>query len=104
MAKGSHGGSLGSWLAVVVMWIGFAAGGIALVLGPTWWLFWTGVGIVVVGGILALAVGIFDDVIVDAPRVLPEEMLGRQGLRGGPYEDTSDRRIATDPATQKPHG
>ena len=30
-------------------------------LGPTWWLFWTGAGIVVVGGIFALSSHILDD-------------------------------------------
>jgi hypothetical protein len=28
---------------------------------PTWWLFWVGTGIVVVGGIMATATRIFDD-------------------------------------------
>jgi hypothetical protein len=30
-------------------------------IGPTWWLFWTGAGIVVVGGIFALSSHILDD-------------------------------------------
>jgi hypothetical protein len=36
-------------------------GGAALPAGPTWWLFWLGVGIVVVGGFMALSTRILDD-------------------------------------------
>lgn len=69
MAEGSHTGRLSSWLAIVIIWIGFITGGVALVLGHAWWLFWSGVGIVALGGVLALSVGIFADVILDVPRV-----------------------------------
>jgi len=41
--------------------VGFIVGGIALPIGPVWWLFWTGVGIVVLGVIVGAAVHIFDD-------------------------------------------
>jgi hypothetical protein len=68
MADGSHGGRLGSWVAVSVMVAGFTVGGIGLMLGPAWWAFWAGVVVVAVGGVLALAVGIFSDVMIDAPR------------------------------------
>jgi len=50
-----------SWVAVSIIVVGFVIGGIALPVGPTWWLFWTGVGIVVFGIILGAAVHIFDD-------------------------------------------
>jgi hypothetical protein len=40
-------------------------GGLGLVLGPTWWLFWAGAGVAAVGGIMALATDIFADVTVD---------------------------------------
>ena len=33
----------------------------ALPVGPVWWLFWLGVGIVVLGAIIGAAVRIFDD-------------------------------------------
>lgn len=66
---GSHGGSPKSWLAVVVILLGFTVGGVALCIGPSWALFWAGAGIIAVGGVIALAVDIFSDVIVDAPRV-----------------------------------
>ena len=50
-----------SWVASSIVIVGFVIGGIALPVGPTWWLFWTGVGIVVLGAIVGAAVHIFDD-------------------------------------------
>ena len=50
-----------SWVAVSLMMAGFLAGGLGLVLGPTWWLFWAGGALVVVGGLLALGTHIFED-------------------------------------------
>jgi hypothetical protein len=102
MAQSSHAGRPSSWLAVIVIWIGFGAGGVALVPHPKWWLFWVGVGIAAVGGIIALSVHIFDDVIMDGPREVPEErhraeMAGSRGELGGPG-------TANDPATTRPHG
>jgi hypothetical protein len=58
---GGHGAKLGSWLACLVMMIGFTMGGIALVYW-NWPLFWVGVGVFVLGGIFARAVNIMDDV------------------------------------------
>jgi hypothetical protein len=60
---GGHGaqGRPISWLSVLIICIGFTVGGIGLCLNPTWWLFWTGIGIIVVGGIMALACGIMED-------------------------------------------
>jgi hypothetical protein len=105
MAANSHAGRASSWLAVVVIWIGFCVGGVALVPHPKWVLFWVGMGIIVVGGIIAAAVHIFDDVIMDGPREVPEEQHSSEvkadhatrGEVGGP-------ETATDPATTKPHG
>jgi hypothetical protein len=48
-------------VATSIIVIGFCVGGAALPAGPTWWLFWLGVGIVVVGGIMALSARILDD-------------------------------------------
>ena len=50
-----------SWVVTTIVIFGFIIGGIALPIGPTWWLFWTGVGIVVLGAIIGAAVRIFDD-------------------------------------------
>ena len=57
----AHHGRPASWAAVSIIIIGFCVGGIALPVGPTWWLFWTGVAIVVIGGIIAAATRILDD-------------------------------------------
>ena len=71
--QGSHAGSAKSWLAVTVMLVGFVVGGFALTVGPQWFWFWVGCGIVAVGGLLALIFDIFSDVIVDTPRVIPAQ-------------------------------
>jgi len=61
MAEKHSTGRVTSWIAVTVIVIGFIVGGFGLILGPSWVLFWVGVGIVVAGGIYALAVGIMED-------------------------------------------
>ena len=40
----AHHGRPASWVAVSIIIIGFCVGGIALPIGPTWWLFWVGAG------------------------------------------------------------
>src|SRR5713101_481879 len=53
-----------SWVAVSMIMAGFVTGGLALVFGhdgPTWWLFWVGAGIAVLGALLALTTDIFED-------------------------------------------
>ncbi|WP_202638411.1 HGxxPAAW family protein [Bailinhaonella thermotolerans] len=93
MAGKGHGGRPISWISVGIIMIGFAVGGVALCLGPNWLVFWIGVGICAVGGIIALATDIFSDVIVDEPRVLPEESHSSprgsedQSRRGEPSDD-----------------
>jgi hypothetical protein len=57
----THHGRPASWAAVAIIVVGFAVGGAALPAGPTWWLFWTGVGIVVIGAIVAMSTRIMDD-------------------------------------------
>jgi hypothetical protein len=57
----SYHGRPVSWVAVSLIVAGFLAGGLALVFGPTWWLFWVSLGVAAVGGLLALSTGIFDD-------------------------------------------
>ena len=73
LAQPSPGGSLTphafhgrpvSWVAVTLVMAGFVVGGLALIFGhggPTWWLFWVGVGLCGLGTLLALATDIFDD-------------------------------------------
>jgi hypothetical protein len=50
-----------SWVAVSTIMAGFIVGGLALVFGPTWPVFWIGLGMVAAGGLLALATKIFED-------------------------------------------
>jgi len=50
-----------SWVEVGIILAGFIVGGAGLIAGPTWWLVWAGGAVVAVGGILALATGIFND-------------------------------------------
>jgi hypothetical protein len=50
-----------SWVAVGIIVAGFLAGGLALVFGPTWWLFWTGAAVAVIGTLVAMSTDIFDD-------------------------------------------
>jgi hypothetical protein len=50
-----------SWVAASIIMVGFLIGGLALVFGTVWWLFWTGLGLVVVGGLLAASTNIFED-------------------------------------------
>ena len=57
----AHHGRPASWVAVSIIIVGFVVGGIAMVPHPRWWLFWIGTGIVVVGGLYAAAINIFDD-------------------------------------------
>jgi hypothetical protein len=60
-ATASHHGRPVSWVAVSTIMAGFLVGGFGLILGPTWWLFWVGVAMSAVGGLLALATDIFAD-------------------------------------------
>lgn len=55
-----HGRAV-SWTAVAIIMIGFIVGGLALVAGPTWWLFWASAALAAVGSLLALATNIFED-------------------------------------------
>ena len=61
---GRYRGRPVSWMAVVIILTGFTLGGLGLVV-DRWWLFWAGVGVVVLGGILAIAIDIFADVELD---------------------------------------
>jgi hypothetical protein len=55
-----HGRAV-SWTAVSIIMAAFLAGGFALVFGPIWWLFWVSLGGAVLGALIAMATGIFDD-------------------------------------------
>ena len=50
----SYHGRAVSWVAVSIIMVAFLVGGLALVFGPTWWLFWASLGLAAVGLLLAL--------------------------------------------------
>ena len=106
---GSHAGRPSSWVAVTIIFAGFVVGGVALCLGPMWVVLWIGVGIVVLGLVVSGLVHLFADVVVDAPRVIPEivdySLFGSRTdkRRGGPQGEVLNRPVATDPQ-ETPHG
>jgi hypothetical protein len=55
-----HGRTV-SWVTVTLIMAAFLAGGLGLVFGPIWWLFWVGLGVAALGALLAVSTGIFDD-------------------------------------------
>ncbi|TDE33588.1 HGxxPAAW family protein [Actinomadura sp. 6K520] len=69
MSTGSHAGRPKSWVAVSIIFIGFIIGGVGIVMGPDWIVFGIGAAVTVLGGIIALAVDIMTDVVVDEPRL-----------------------------------
>ena len=53
-----------SWVAVSIIMAGFLVGGLSLIFGshgPTWWVFWVGVGLSAVGVLMTLATNTFED-------------------------------------------
>ena len=57
----SYHGRAVSWIAVSAIVVAFTAGGLALIIGPTWWLFWASVGLAVAGCLIAAATNIMED-------------------------------------------
>jgi protein-S-isoprenylcysteine O-methyltransferase Ste14 len=61
--KSFHGRPI-SWISVSTIMLGFLLGALGLILdshGPTWWLFWTGVGLTVLGLLLVITTRTMDD-------------------------------------------
>lgn len=56
-----HSGKPISWAAVTIITIGFIVGGVGMVPHPVWWLFWTGVGIVIIGCVTTLFARTFNE-------------------------------------------
>ncbi|MFD1826630.1 MULTISPECIES: HGxxPAAW family protein [Mumia] len=48
-----HGSSPAAWTAVVICLIGFTVGGVALLMGPNWVLFWVGVALTLGSAVVA---------------------------------------------------
>lgn len=57
----SYHGRTASWTAVALIWVASLAGGLALILGPIWWLFWAAAALAVIGLLMCAAIRIFDD-------------------------------------------
>lgn len=68
MSTGSHAGRPKSWVAVAIIFIGFAIGGVAITMGPNWIVFGVGAAVIALGCVVGWAVDIMTDVIVDEPR------------------------------------
>lgn len=68
MSTGSHAGRPKSWVAVTIIFVGFVVGGVGITMGPDWIVFGIGAALTVLGGVIALAVDIMTDVVVDDPR------------------------------------
>ena len=60
MAEGQRG-RRGSWIAVVTIILGFAVGGVGMILGPAIWVMAVGAVVIAAGGALGLATGIMND-------------------------------------------
>lgn len=109
MSEGSHAGRPSSWIAVGIIFTGFVVGAVALCLGPIWIMFGVGVAIVVVGFLVSWVVHLFGDVVVDAPRVIPEivdySLFGTRSAkrRGGDQGEVLDAPVSTD-TEETPHG
>ncbi|MBA2739438.1 MAG: hypothetical protein H0U47_07230 [Nocardioidaceae bacterium] len=50
----SHGSTPAAWTAVAVSLVGFTVGGIAMIIGPNWLLFWIGCGLVLAAPVVGL--------------------------------------------------
>lgn len=60
-AHETNHGRAASWIAVTIIVAAFLVGGLAMVFGPIWWLFWASLGVAAVGGLLGLGTNILDD-------------------------------------------
>jgi hypothetical protein len=95
-------GQLSAWIAVGIIAAGFAIGGLGLILGPTWWLFWAGVVVAGIGGILALFFDIFSQVEVDHAH--GPALVGRRQRARAAAEEQRDPQVdrrADDPYAQE---
>ncbi|MER5640889.1 HGxxPAAW family protein [Kitasatospora sp. NPDC002227] len=54
MAAASHGHNPAAWTGVTITFIGFCVSGVAMII-PAVWLFWVGMVVVVLGGVVGKA-------------------------------------------------
>jgi len=48
----AHGSTPAAWTTVVIVFIAFLVGGIGLVIGPNWVVFWIGVALLPIGALV----------------------------------------------------
>jgi hypothetical protein len=89
-----HRGRWCSWLAVAVMLLGMVASAVGLVLGPPWIVLVAGLLLILIGGIVAVVVDVFGDVVLDRPRREPEEPHSTRRRR----DDIDEERLRDDAA------
>lgn len=68
-----HRGSAASWIVVALACVGFALGGLAIVLGGSLWLLVAGGLLMLAALVVAVSCDILSDVVLDPPRVESEE-------------------------------
>jgi len=56
MSASSHGSTPAAWIGVVLVTIAFIIGTLAVILA-NWTMFWVGVGVLVLGGVVPLIMG-----------------------------------------------
>ena len=56
MSASSHGSTPAAWIGVVLVTIAFIIGTLAIILA-NWTMFWVGVGVLVLGGVVPLIMG-----------------------------------------------
>jgi Family of unknown function (DUF6704) len=74
----NHGKTPAAWTAVSVMFVGFCIAGIAFIV-PQHWLFWVGMGIVVLGAVVGKVMsmmGMGQQQSTTMPRVTEEPLEG----------------------------
>nr|WP_156365715.1 hypothetical protein [Nocardiopsis sp. NRRL B-16309] len=69
----THRGRLPSWVAVALALGGFVSGGVAIVMGGQVVLLVIAAVLIVAAAVVAMAFDILGDVVLDPPRVEPEE-------------------------------
>lgn len=54
MSSAAHGNTPAAWTGVTIAFVGFTVSGVAMIL-PQVWLFWVGMVVVVLGGVVGKA-------------------------------------------------
>ncbi len=49
---GAHGSTPAAWTTVIIVVVAFLVGGLGLVIGPNWVVFWIGVALLPVGALV----------------------------------------------------